>query len=322
MQNLDITVSNLAMDYRRHIRRPGFYASIQDLFNRKHQLVHALRKVSFGIEQGQFVAYLGPNGAGKTTTLKLLSGILKPTSGEVRLLGMDPYKRNRHLLRKIAFLMGSKAQLWWDLPAMDTLKLNQSIYSVSETEFKKNLQLAEMLSVSHLLDTPVRKLSLGERMKLEIVAALIHSPRIVFLDEPTIGLDLVSQDSIRQFLLNYNKANKATIILTSHYIRDIEDLSSRIIILSKGRILYDGQKNVMTKLYDSYRLFITDILNNVVPRQLVKSSTLLGMTMRHLVPVYKEQEFLQYLQGEKCRQIEIKDINLEETIKLLMSNEG
>ena len=222
-----ISVNNLRKEFSYYKKGAGLQGSLNNLFHRQMLTKEAVKDVSFSVEKGEMMALLGPNGAGKTTTLKLLSGILYPTSGEVLVNGFVPWERKNEFKRSFAIVMGQKNQLWWDLPASDSLYLNKCIYDVDDREYKKTVdELSELLGVRELMNIQVRRLSLGERMKMEILAALIHRPGILFLDEPTIGLDIVSQQKIRNFLHYYNEQTKTTIILTSHYMRDIEALCS------------------------------------------------------------------------------------------------
>ncbi len=236
-----IQVDNLCKNYEYYEKELGLKASIKNIVARKKLIKEAVKNVSFNIDKGEIVGFIGPNGAGKTTTLKLLSGILFPTSGQVSIDGYIPWERKDDFKKEFAIVMGQKSQLWWDLPANESLYLNKCIYEIDDKSYQKNLdELTEMLDVKDLLKKQVRRLSLGERMKLELIASLIHKPKIILLDEPTIGLDVVSQKRIRDFLKKYNKENKITIILTSHYMSDIEDLCKRVIIINNGEVLQDG----------------------------------------------------------------------------------
>ncbi len=236
-----VSVKNLEKVYKRQRRESGLKNVIKDFFRRQYTQIQALKKVSFTVRKGEIIGYIGPNGAGKTTTLKILSGILYPSGGDVEVLGFTPWKRKREFLKKITLIMGQKNQLWWDIPAMDSFLLFKEIYEVPDHIFKKQINtLLDMLDAGKLVNYPVRHLSMGERMKMEIVAALIHNPDIIFLDEPTIGLDVMSQTSIREFLSAYNKEFQKTIILTSYYMKDIEELSNRVIFIMNGEIIYDG----------------------------------------------------------------------------------
>ncbi|WP_348638806.1 ABC transporter ATP-binding protein [Parachlamydia acanthamoebae] len=217
------------------------FNSVKDFFIREKIKKQALNNISFSIAEGEVIGLLGPNGAGKTTLLKILSGLIHPSSGTVSVLSKIPYQKDRNYLLQIGVVMGQKSQLLWDIPAIDTLNIISEIYQIRKEEFKKRLkQFIEMLSIHELLDTPVRHLSLGERMKFELIASLIHQPKVLFLDEPTIGLDLVSQRVIRDFLHRINQAFKTTIIITSHYMKDIEVLAQRVMVIKKGSICYDG----------------------------------------------------------------------------------
>mgnify|MGYP001558060038 FL=1 len=245
-----IQVKNLTKTYEYYKKPAGLWNSIKSLFHREKLFAEAVKKINFSINEGELVGFLGPNGAGKTTALKMLSGIIYPTSGEAEVLGFTPWKRQKQFQKQFALVMGQKNQLWWDLPAMESFILNKEIYEVPDKQFKSTLdELVELLDIKDILDVPVRKLSLGQRMKCELVAALLHSPKVLFLDEPTIGLDVVSQNNIREFLKKYNQQRKTTIILTSHYMEDVEALCERVIIINHGTIGYDGS---LKKLLDEH----------------------------------------------------------------------
>jgi ABC-2 type transport system ATP-binding protein len=236
-----ITVIDLVKTYRFHRKQPGLRGSLKSLVRRQMLETHAVDGISFSIAPGEVVGFLGPNGAGKTTTLKVLCGLLYPTAGIASVLGHTPVRREPAYLRQIALVMGQKNMLWWDLPAMETLLLHKEIYRLGAAEFHRNLtMLAEMLEVGQLLGVQVRKLSLGERMKMELLAALIHRPAVLFLDEPTIGLDVVSQQRVREFLRQFNREQGTTILLTSHYMDDIEQLCPRVLVIDQGRLHFDG----------------------------------------------------------------------------------
>ena len=236
-----IEIKNLSKTYRVYQKQEGIIASIKGLFHREYREVHAVRDINLTVEEGEFVAFLGPNGAGKTTTLKLLSGVINPDQGSATVQGHIPWERENEYRRKFALVMGQKNQLWWDLPAMESFRLNQHIYRVPKQEFETTRdELCEMLDVTRLLGRPVRELSLGERMKMELIAALLHQPEVLFLDEPTIGLDVVAQHKIQEFLKKYQREKKNTILLTSHYMKDIEALCKRVVIIANGAIYHDG----------------------------------------------------------------------------------
>lgn len=236
-----IELNNLCKTYKVYQKKEGLWQSIAGLFRREYKDVNAVRDVNLRVDEGEFVAFLGPNGAGKTTTLKLLSGVINPTSGNAQVMGYVPWKRENDYRRQFALVMGQKNQLWWDLPAQESFRLHQHIYQIPPSQFQKTQdELTELLDVRRLLNQPVRELSLGERMKMELIAALLHSPRVLFLDEPTIGLDVVAQHNIQQFLKYYQQERKITILLTSHYMQDIEALCERVVIIAAGTIQYDG----------------------------------------------------------------------------------
>lgn len=236
-----IIVDRLVKNFEVTEREPGLTGAVRSLFSPKKKIVHALRSISFTIQPGELVGFIGPNGAGKTTTLKTLSGLLFPTSGFVSVLEYDPWDRRPEFLKQIALVMGQKNQLWWDLPAIETFELNRAIYEIPRRQYEENLdELVELLDLGKLLKTQVRKLSLGQRMRMELTAALLHKPKVLFLDEPTIGLDLVAQQRIRDFIYEYNKKYEATILLTSHNMNDLIDLARRVIVIDEGKILFDG----------------------------------------------------------------------------------
>jgi ABC-2 type transport system ATP-binding protein len=236
-----IQVDNLSKTYQVSEREGGFGAAIGSFFRRKFRDVNAVQQVSFDIEAGEVVGFLGPNGAGKTTTLKMLAGLLHPTSGKARVLGYVPWEREREYLQVMTLVMGQRSRLSWDIPAADSFLLNQAIYRIPDNEYQRTVkELDELLELSHILKKPVRNLSLGERMKVELAAGLLHRPKVLFLDEPTIGLDITAQARIREFLREYNRRTGATILLTSHYMADVTALCERIIIIHHGQMKYDG----------------------------------------------------------------------------------
>ncbi len=236
-----IEIEGLSKTYRVYQKGEGLWASIRGLLHRRHREVHAVASIDLTVNEGEFVAFLGPNGAGKTTTLKLLSGVLTPTAGMAHVMGYVPWKRENAYRRRFALVMGQKNQLWWDLPAQESFRLHQEIYRIEPRKFEQTRdELVELLNVRQLLGQPVRELSLGERMKMELIAALLHSPDVLFLDEPTIGLDVVAQHNIQTFLRQYQQARKTTILLTSHYMKDVAALCRRVIVITVGKIMYDG----------------------------------------------------------------------------------
>ncbi len=245
-----IIVDSVSKSYQVHKKSPGLWGSLSSLVKREYTDVQAVRDISFLIEEGELVGFIGPNGAGKTTTLKMLSGLLYPSAGKVQVLGSDPWERKPEFLRQISLVMGQKNQLWWDLPAEESFRLARDIYNIPEPVYKKTLSnLVEMLNIGDVLNVQVRKLSLGQRMKAELVAALIHSPKVLFLDEPTIGLDVVMQKAMRDFIREYNKHFHGSIILTSHYMDDVKELCRRVIVIDKGHIMFDGLLADIVKKY-------------------------------------------------------------------------
>src|SRR5580704_383236 len=236
-----IEVRELSKTYRVYRKREGLLASVRGLFRRQYNAVAAVDRVSFTVEAGEIVAFLGPNGAGKTTTLKLLSGLIFPSGGDARVLGSLPWNRDNAFRPRFSLVMGQKNQLWWDLPAQDSFRLHREIYRIDPTVFQRRLdELTGLLEVRSLVSQPVRELSLGERMRMELIAALLHGPEVLLLDEPTIGLDVVSQRRVQEFLRFYQAERKITVLLTSHYMKDVEALCKRAIIINHGRINHDG----------------------------------------------------------------------------------
>lgn len=258
-----IKAKNISKTFRVHKKVPGLMGSVKSLFYRTWIEKTALSGVSLEVTEGEIVGLIGANGAGKTTLVKILSGIINATSGTTRILGHDPWKRHNDFRRQIALIMGQKAQLWWDLPAEDCFQLLKEIYQIPDALYKENLSfLAETLQVQHLLNIQIRRLSLGERMKMELIAALLHNPRVVFLDEPTIGLDLSAQRAIRQFLLDYRRKHRPAMIVTSHYMADIEQLCKRIIILRHGSVVYDGPLSDIVKHFTSQKVISVRLQDN------------------------------------------------------------
>jgi ABC-2 type transport system ATP-binding protein len=236
-----IIVDRLVKNFEVNQKEPGLSGAVKSLVSPKKKIVRALRGISFTVQPGELVGFIGPNGAGKTTTLKTLSGLLYPTSGFVSVMEQNPWERAPAFLKQISLVMGQKNQLWWDLPAIETFELNRAIYEIPSKTYKENLkELVDLLEIGKLVNTPVRKLSLGQRMRMELTAALLHKPKVLFLDEPTIGLDLIAQSKMRDFIYDYNLNNGSTIILTSHNMDDLTDLARRVIVIDEGNLLFDG----------------------------------------------------------------------------------
>jgi len=261
-----ISVNNLTKVYRTPIRGKNFIA---DLINRQYKNIMALDHVSFEIGENELVGFIGPNGAGKTTTLKILSGILFPTFGQVKVLNYNPFDKNPIFLKQIGFVMGQRNQLIWDLPAVDTFILNKAIYEISDRDYQANIDdLTVLLNCRDVIDKPVKTLSLGQRMKMELIASLLHRPKLVFFDEPTIGLDIFSQEAVREFIRTYQKEFKSTIILTSHYLEDVKRLAKRLIIINQGKILYDDSLNTILKKYGDEK-YVTVTLEESIDKTIL-----------------------------------------------------
>jgi ABC-2 type transport system ATP-binding protein len=249
-----VEVAELTKVFRVPEREAGLRASLRSLVNRTWREVRAVDGISFTIEAGEVVGFLGPNGAGKTTTLKMLSGLLYPTGGEGRVLGHIPSRRERDYLRRMTLVMGNRNQLQWDLPALDSFELNRAIYRLPREDFKRTRdELIELLDIADLVRKPVRNLSLGERMKVEVVGSLLHLPQVLYLDEPTIGLDVTMQKRIRSFIAEYNRRYDATVLLTSHYMADVQALCKRVIVIHHGRLLFDGQLSALADRFAAYK---------------------------------------------------------------------
>jgi ABC-2 type transport system ATP-binding protein len=287
----------------------------------------AVIDLSFDIEEGEIVGFLGPNGAGKTTTLKMLSGILHPSDGQASVLGYTPWERKKEFKRQFSIVMGQKNQLWWDLPASDSFELNKLIYDLDDTEYKRTLdELVELLGVSEQLHVQVRRLSLGERMKMELIASLLHRPKVILLDEPTIGLDIISQSKIRQFFKTYNKTYNTTILLTSHYMRDIEDLCSRTMIINHGQLVYDGDLKSVNDVIGSWKLLkiqlsapVSELSLNGYGKIRSRSELEVVFELSKQDVLRKSKEILDHL---PVIDFTIEDIPLEEGIAILYEKGG
>lgn len=317
-----ISVNNLVKNFDYYVKEDGVKGSIKNLFYRKKLVKKSVKSISFDVKEGEFVGFLGPNGAGKTTTLKMLSGILFPTEGKAKVLGYVPWERKNEFKKQFSIIMGQKNQLWWDLPAKESLYLNKRIYEIDDKEYKDTVEtLSELLDVKHVMDIQVRRLSLGERMKLEIIASLIHKPKVIFLDEPTIGLDLVSQRNIRNFLSLYNKEYNTTILLTSHYMKDIEDLCTRTIVINEGSIVYDGEKEGLNSLNNDKKIIKIQLSKNVDKSELDNISKIRNMDKMSVEFEINKKELTQKLQEIvdvlPINDFSIADIPLEEGLEKL-----
>ena len=319
-----IEIQQLAKSYQVYQKREGLLASIGGLFRRQYRNIEAVRGIDLSVEQGEFVAFLGPNGAGKTTTLKLLSGVITPTSGSARVMGHVPWRRENAYRRRFALVMGQKNQLWWDLPAAESFRLHQQIYGIEPDEFDRRLdELTGMLDVGDLLWQPVRELSLGERMKMELIAALLHSPEVLFLDEPTIGLDVIAQHKIQTFLQHYQKLRKITILLTSHYMKDVLALCRRVVIIAQGHIIYDGSLEGIIDRFGGDKIVTFQLADGRVPADLERYGKVLSReppraklrVERGVVP----DVLGAILAGHAVEDISVEDPPLEEVIADMFS---
>ncbi|MEM1369935.1 MAG: ATP-binding cassette domain-containing protein [Cyanobacteria bacterium P01_H01_bin.15] len=283
-----IAVRELSKYYPVALKAPGLKGTLTHFFKRQYREIKAVQQITFQIQPGEVVGFLGPNGAGKTTTLKMLSGLIHPSDGQVQVAGHTPFSRERPFLRKIGLVMGQKQQLLWDLPALDSFRINAAVYDLTDKQFQTRLgELSEMLSLGAKLTQPVRKLSLGERMKAELLAALLHHPQILFLDEPTLGLDVNAQAAVREFLQTYNERFGATILLTSHYMADITALCDRVLMIAQGQLVYDGELTSLLAQYAPDRLVTVELEKPVSPSALEKFGPLENLDGReasYLVP--------------------------------------
>lgn len=314
-----IMVENLKKEFTYYKKMTGIKGSLHNIFHRESLTKEAVRDISFSVESGEMIGFLGPNGAGKTTTLKMLSGILYPTGGRIEVDGFIPWERKDEFKRRISIVMGQKNQLWWDLPASDSFYLNKCIFGVDDGAYRDIVtELSEMLEVKELLNVQVRRLSLGERMKMEILAALIHRPDILFLDEPTIGLDILSQKKIREFLKICNEQWKTTVIITSHYMADIEALCDRTVIINQGQLVYDGKLGEVNQLLGKRKLLTVKTSATVETGQWeayapVREASDAGAVLE--VPQEKVQEVLTaILSGLPVEDFTVTEIPIEESI--------
>lgn len=320
-----IQVQGLTRVFRTYKKKPGLRGAVRGLFHRDYEQTAAVRDVSFTVEEGEFVGFLGPNGAGKTTTLKMLSGLLHPSGGSASVLGYTPWERPIEYRRQFALLLGQKNQLWWDLPARESLELNGRIYGIPRRDFERRVaDLTELLCVADKLDVMVRELSLGERMKMELIAALLHQPRVLFLDEPTIGLDVVAQKTVREFLRTYNQTFRTTILLTSHYMSDIEALCRRVVIIDRGSIFFDGALEEVMERYAGSKLLTLELKDGAAPvgdlssfgKVLEQSPEFIRLKVprAEVIPVCKA-----LLERLPVADIAIQDISTEEVIRNIFS---
>src|SRR5947208_10412041 len=306
-----IEARDLTKIYRTYRKESGLWGAVKGLVKRRYDETRAADQVSFQIEEGEFVGFLGPNGAGKTTVLKMLSGLLNPTGGDARVLGFIPWERRNEMKRQFSLLMGQKNALWWDLPAQESLELNRAIYGIDRKHFARVVNgLAELLEVTDKMNVMVRELSLGERMKMELISALIHEPKVLFLDEPTIGLDVVSQKRVRDFLRIYNEEHRIVTLLTSHYMQDIEELCERVIVIDHGKIFFDGPLTDIIDRFSGYK-----ILRLTFDKAVTRDFTSFGEVIEQ-TPVSVQLKVPRAKVTETCRELleacDVSDINVQE----------
>ena len=307
-----IVVNHLIKNFESIEKGTGIKNSFLSMIHPKKRMINAVRDLSFTIQEGELVGFIGPNGAGKTTTLKTLSGLLYPTSGFVSVLDFDPWEKSDNFLKQISAVFGQKNQLWWDLPAMESFELNKEIYEIPQKEFERNLEeLVNLLDVSELLQTQVRKLSLGQRMKMELIASLVYKPKVLFLDVPTIGLDLVAQQNLRDFIYQYNKKYNATIILTSHNMKDLVDLCRRVIVIDDGELIYDGALEELTQKYAKDKLIKVKITGEVDIKKLEEIGEVKKMNFPEAV-LSVPRETVAVAASEILQNFPISDLTIEE----------
>jgi ABC-2 type transport system ATP-binding protein len=317
-----IQIENLVKSYRVYQKKEGLKEAIRGLWQREYKTVEAVRNISLQVDSGEFVAFLGPNGAGKTTTLKLLSGVISPTSGRASVMGYVPWERSIDYRRRFALVMGQKNQLWWDLPAQESFRLHQQIYRIDSSSFQATIdELTDLLKVRELLGRPVRELSLGERMKMELIAALLHRPEVLFLDEPTIGLDVVAQHNIQQFLKFYQEERRITILLTSHYMKDVAALCKRVVVIAQGKIQYDGSLSGIVDSFSGDKIITLQLGEATSHQGLERFGTLekiaLPRVSFRLPRAEVSKSLAEILSNYQVDDVSVEDPPLEETIAKL-----
>ncbi len=306
----EIAVHGLTKVYPVAIKQPGWGGTVRHFLQRQYRQVEAVKGVSFSVEPGEIVGFLGANGAGKTTTLKMLTGLIHPSAGEVTVAGFTPFRRQRPFLEKITLVMGQKQQLIWDLPALDSLRINGAIYDLSARELRYRIdELAEMLELTDKLTQPVRKLSLGERMKAEMLAALLHRPQVLFLDEPTLGLDVNAQVAVRQFLQQYNRQYGATVLLTSHYMADITALCDRVLLIHQGSLIYDGSLGGLVERFAPYREVTAEFDREVTAEVLATYGEIQSLSPRKAVLLIRREQLTDKV-SQALNQLPIHDLTV------------
>jgi ABC-2 type transport system ATP-binding protein len=306
-----IAVENLSKVYPVAVKQPGLKGTLAHFFHRTYRSVPAVQSVSFEIAAGEVVGFLGANGAGKTTTLKMLTGLIHPSSGRVTVAGQVPFRREPDFLQKITLVMGQKQQLIWDLPALDSLRINAAVYGIDDRDFRQRVgELSDMLSLEDKLNQPVRKLSLGERMKAELLAALIHRPKVLFLDEPTLGLDVNAQVSVREFLREYNQRYQATVLLTSHYMADITALCQRVLVIKEGHLIYDGSLDSLLERFAPCREITVELAEARSPLELQSYGELVGEVEGRVARFLVPQEKLTQTISRLLSNLEVVDLTV------------
>lgn len=307
-----IAARELSKSYRTAAKQPGFVGTLKHFFHRQYRTIDAVRSITFSIEPGEIVGFLGPNGAGKTTALKMLTGLIHPSAGSIEVAGHTPFNRRADFLRRITLVMGQKQQLIWDLPALDSLKINAAVYEVPPDEAQRRIvELSQMLGLKEQLTQPVRKLSLGERMKAELMAALLHRPEVLFLDEPTLGLDINAQAAVRQFLLDYNARYGATVMLTSHYMADIVALCKRVIMIHEGRLIYDGSLDAVLERFAPFREVKLELRGEVREAELRAFGDVQSMDGRDVRILVRRDE-LTHTVGRMLSTLDVADLTVSD----------
>ncbi|MEH7377160.1 ABC transporter ATP-binding protein [Neobacillus drentensis] len=307
-----IHLQGISKSFKVAQRQTGVRQAVKSLFYRKHTVVDALKDLSFSIKPGEIVGYIGPNGAGKSTTIKIMSGILVPDTGNCTIMGYTPWKDRVHYVQNIGVVFGQRSQLWWDVPVMDSFELLKDIYKVPQKEYQTTINLLiETLELKNIINSPVRQLSLGQRMRCEIAASLLHNPNILFLDEPTIGLDAASKIAVRQFIKTINKEKGVTVILTTHDMNDIEALAGRVLLIGKGSLLYDGSLEELRKQFGSQKTITADFRKNVNPIEIPHANVLSWSPERVILSINTEQVKTSEIITQLSDKLELIDVSIE-----------
>ena len=312
MDEKTIVVKKLSRIYKVHLKKEGVKASLKALLHREYKYIDAVKNINFTINQGELVGFIGPNGAGKTTTLKMLGGLLYPSDGSIEVLGFTPFDRKEEYLKKISLVLGQKNQLWWDLPVIETLNLQKELYEIPDEDYKQSLnELCTMLEIKDVLHQQVRQLSLGQRMKCELAAALIYKPKVLFLDEPTIGLDIFMQKKVREFIKQYNERYKATVILTSHYMDDVKAICQRIIMIDHGMIIFDGKLQDLIMLNANYKILVPIFNSPVNIKELKTIGKIIEFDYPKAIITVPREEVSQRA-AELLKKFDIDDLDINE----------